>query len=358
MPELRENVPLSSYTTLGLGGPARYFAEVHSVDELCAALDLAQTRRLPVHVMGGGSNIIVPDEGLNALVVRIALRGIRTEHSGEAVIVTAAAGEIWDDLVQHAVASDLAGIECLSGIPGLVGATPMQNVGAYGQEVGETILAVRALERRTLTVREFSPAECIFSYRQSRFKREDSGRYVIIEVRFALKRSDAPTVRYPELRRQLEASGSGAAIRPGRPGLEAVREAVLTLRRKKSMLVDPSDPNSRSVGSFFLNPVLSEQEHRSVSTRWTAGGAPESIPAFHAPGGIKVPAAWLVEHAGYRRGYRKGGVGISANHSLALVNYGGSTRELLALAEEIQSGVYATFGIRLEREPVLLHATP
>lgn len=357
MPEFQEDVPLSPYTTLGLGGRARLFTQVASIDQLCNAFESAGARGLPVHVIGGGSNIIVPDGGLNALVIRIALRGIRVEQSGDAVILAAAAGEPWDDLVRHAIASDLAGIECLSGIPGLVGATPIQNVGAYGQEVGETIVLVRALERRTLKMREFSTDECAFAYRRSRFKGADSGRYVIVEVHFALTRFGSPGVRYPELKRQLEAGPGTDQREPGRRGLEAVREAVLTLRRRKSMLVDPADPNSRSVGSFYLNPVLSADDYRKLAERWHARGEAEPVPAFPSGKSMKVPAAWLVEHAGYGKGYRKGGVGISAHHALALVNLGGSTRELLALADEIQGAVYAAFGVRLEREPVVLDST-
>jgi len=356
--ELRENVPLAPYTTLGLGGPARLFAEVASVEELCAALETAGMRGLPVLVIGGGSNIIVPDEGLNALVIRIALRGIRTERSGNRVIVAAGAGESWDALVQHAVASELAGIECLSGIPGTVGATPIQNVGAYGQEVGETVVLVRALERRTLAVREFRAHECAFGYRQSRFKAVDAGRYIITEVHFALTPSGEPCTRYPELARQLETLQASGHRETARRGLKEVREAVLTLRRRKSMVADPADPYSRSVGSFFLNPVLSLDEFRTLVQQWHSRGATEPVPSFRAGEGMKVPAAWLVEHAGFTKGYRTGGVGISAHHALALVNFEGTTRELLALAEEIQTGVHAVFGVRLEREPIILDATP
>ena len=224
-------------------------------------------------------------------------------------------------------------------------------MGAYGQEVAETIVSLVALDRRTLQEVRLSGTECGFAYRRSRFKEEDRGRYVITSVTYRLAVEGRPALRYAELRRYLEERMDPAALESGRPALQAVREAVLALRRKKSMLVDPADPHSRSAGSFFLNPTLSPDRARRLEERWKALGEKEPLPLFPVPEGVRVPAAWLVEQAGFPRGYRRGGVGLSAHHALALVNYGGTAEELLALAEEIREAVYARFGLWLEVEP-------
>ncbi len=346
----QENVPLSSRTTIGLGGPARFFFSATGVEEIRQALDWARDESLPVHILGGGSNTIFADEGYPGLVLHIALRGLEFREAGEWIEVTAAAGEVWDDFVRVCVERGLGGIECLSGIPGQVGATPVQNAGAYGQEVAETIIALVALDRWTLQEVRFSGAECGFSYRRSRFK-EERGRYVITSVTYRLAVDGRPVVRYAELRRYLEERVDLATLGSGRPALQAVREAVLTLRRAKSMLVDPADPHSRSAGSFFLNPTLPPDRARRLEERWRALGGKGPLPLFPVAEGIRIPAAWLVEQAGFPRGYRRGGVGLSAHHALALVNYGGTTEELLALAEEIRERVYARFGLWLEVEP-------
>lgn len=348
---LQENVPLASHTTIGLGGPARFFFSATGVEEVRQALAWAREEGLPIHILGGGSNTVFADEGYPGLILHIALWGVEFREAGEWVEVTAAAGESWDDLVRACVERGLAGIECLSGIPGQVGATPVQNVGAYGQEVAETIVSLVALDRRTLQEVRLSGTECGFAYRRSRFKEEDRGRYVITSVTYRLAVEGRPALRYAELRRYLEERMDPAALESGRPALQAVREAVLALRRKKSMLVDPADPHSRSAGSFFLNPTLSPDRVRRLEERWKALGEKEPLPLFPVPEGVRVPAAWLVEQAGFPRGYRRGGVGLSAHHALALVNYGGTAEELLALAEEIREAVYARFGLWLEIEP-------
>jgi UDP-N-acetylmuramate dehydrogenase len=352
-PFISADVPLADHTTIGLGGKARFFASCVSVDQILDALRFAQQQRLPVHVLGGGSNVIFPDGGYPGLVLQVRLRGISVAE-GRPSLVTASAGEPWDGFVCFCIDHDLTGVECLSGIPGFVGATPIQNVGAYGEEVGETIRSVSAIDRQSLQTVEFSAQECSFGYRSSRFKLEDANRYVITSVTFGLQRNAPAVIRYPELQHAIDANGGIATLRPGRPALSAIRAAVLTLRKKKSMVLDPADPNSRSVGSFFMNPVLSPEEFGRLERTWTQTGSVQAIPTFPASNGIKVPAAWLVEHAGFPRGFRQGGVGISSNHSLALVNYGGTTSELLALAEEIQRTVRDRFGVALEREPVVV----
>lgn len=350
----RPSVPLAPYTTLGLGGPAEEFISCTSRRELAEAVRYAADRRMPLHILGGGSNIIVPDEGVRGLVVHMATTGIRVTSSGGHSFVEAEAGEAWDPLVERCVAEGLGGIECLSGIPGSAGATPLQNVGAYGQEVGQVIDAVQVLDRFTLEERVIPGDTCGFRYRQSRFKSEDAGKFVVTAVRFRLAGGAAPAVRYPELAGRIARETGGGSLPPGAEGLRLVRTAVLALRRTKSMVTDPADPNSRSVGSFFTNPVLTPAGFSAVQERWTSAGGVTPVPSYPAGRELKIPAAWLVEQAGFPKGTRRGGAGVSANHALALVNLGGSTRELLALASEIERAVLDRFGVRLEREPVLL----
>lgn len=331
---LRENIALASLTTMGLGGPARYFAECTTLPDMRTCLMWALGEGLPVQVIGGGSNVLFPDEGYRGLVLKMGFTGMT--FSGDTVEV--AAGEDWDGFVQCCVERGLAGVECLSGIPGSVGGTPIQNVGAYGQEVKDTIVEVRALDRLTLSEISFAPAECGFAYRQSRFKGANGKRFIVTSVTYRLDPSGQPQIRYPELRRHLT---------DAQPTLAAVRDAVLGLRRSKSMVIDPQDPNARSVGSFFLNPVISAAAFAALQDRYP------SIPHFPDAAGVKVPAAWLVEQAGFHKGLQRGGVGISERHALALVNRGGTTRQVLALAGEIRDAVEQTFGIRLVQEPVL-----
>jgi UDP-N-acetylmuramate dehydrogenase len=318
-------VELAALTTLRLGGPAGAFVEARSEDELVAAAPDAAL------IVAGGSNVVVADAGVPGTVVRIATRGV--ERDGERL--TVAAGEDWDALVARCVADRLQGFECLSGIPGSVGATPIQNVGAYGQEVAETVESVRVLDRATGRVEELGAAECGFVYRGSVFKYHD--RRVVLSVTFRLRAEPVSgPLRYAELARALDVPVGGSAP------LAEVREAVLALRRRKGMVIDPADPDSVSAGSFFTNPVLE--------------AAPDGAPAWPEPDGrVKTSAAWLIEQAGFHRGYGDGRVGISAKHTLALVNRGGgSTAELLALAREIAGGVQERFGIALHPEPVLV----
>jgi len=345
---LRERVALAPLTTLELGGPARYLAEAEDQGAIVDSLRWAVGLGLPVTVLGGGSNVVVADGGVDGLVLRIGLRGVAVERAGDTALVTAAAGEPWDELVARCVDEGWAGLECLSGIPGTAGATPIQNVGAYGQDVARTIERVRALDRRTYEATTLLPADLGFGYRSSAL-REQPERYVVVAVSFRLRVAGAATVAYPELGRVL-----AAGRQP--PSLAAVREAVLELRRGKSMVLDPHDPNRRSAGSFFVNPVLSPPELAAVRERADAAGIADEVPTFAADGDrCKIPAAWLIERAGFAKGQVNGRVGISTRHGLALVNRGGATAdELLALARRIVARVDERFGVRLRPEPVFL----
>jgi UDP-N-acetylmuramate dehydrogenase len=332
-------VELAPLTTLRLGGPARRLVEASSEAELIAAVREAEP---PVLVLAGGSNVVIADQGVPGTVVRVATRGVERDD-GRLVV---AAGESWDALVADCVAGGLQGFECLAGIPGSVGATPIQNVGAYGQEVSETVESVRVLDRATDRVEEMAAAACGFRYRSSVFKYRD--RRVVLSVTFRLRRDGVSgPVRYAELARSLGVPVGGSAP------LSEVREAVLALRRGKGMVIDPADPDSVSAGSFFTNPILSPEAFASLRDR---AGPDLRPPAWPEPDGrVKTSAAWLIEQAGFRRGHGNGRVGISTKHTLALVNRGGgTTAELMALAREIAAGVHERFGVRLAPEPVLV----
>jgi len=318
-------VELAELTTLRLGGPAGALVEARTEAELVEAAPEAAL------ILAGGSNVVVADAGVPGTVVRVCTRGVERDGAR----LTVAAGQDWDALVAMCVAEGLGGFECLSGIPGSVGATPIQNVGAYGQEVSETVVSVRVLDRATGEVHDMSPAECGFVYRGSVFKYHD--RRVVLSVTFALREADeSGPLRYAELCRALDVPVGGCAP------LAEVREAVLALRRRKGMVIDPADPDSVSAGSFFTNPILDR--------------APDGAPAWPEPDGrVKTSAAWLIEQAGFTRGYGNGRVGISSKHTLALVNRGGgTTAELLALAREIAAGVRERFAVDLHPEPVLV----
>jgi UDP-N-acetylmuramate dehydrogenase len=356
------DLPLAALTTLGLGGPARWVFTAEDETEVREIRAWARARGLPIFVLGGGSNVVAADAGFAGVVLQAhRLTGVRFDDrgGGDEVWVTAAAGEPWDALVTLCVSKGLAGIECLAGIPGLVGATPIQNVGAYGQEVGETIREVRALDLAApdddAGVVTFDNAGCRFEYRDSLF-RHQPGRYMLLSVTFALRPSGAPTVRYAELASALVVAGSGASPAPS---LDRVSETVRALRRAKSMLIEAGDANRRSVGSFFTNPVLTAAQATEVTARAARAGTLADgvgVPQFPLPDGrVKLSAAWLIERAGFPRGTRRGAVGISTRHALALVHHGGgTTAALLALAYEIRDAVRATFGVILQPEPVML----
>jgi UDP-N-acetylmuramate dehydrogenase len=299
-----------------------------------------------VRVLGGGSNLVVADAGIEALVVAMGLRGVTTRAVDGAVEVTAAAGEPWDALVATTVARGWAGLECLSGIPGLVGATPMQNVGAYGQEVSDTVVAVRALDLERGEVVAVAARDCGFAYRDSRFRSGEPGRWAILAVTYRLRPGGRPTVDYADVERRLAARGIRA------PTLGDVRESVLAIRRAKSMTLDqPDDPNRRSCGSFFLNPIVSAAEAERVRAR----ADDPAMPSWRqADGRVKLSAAWLIERTGFARGERAGPVGLSTRHTLAVVAHeGASARDVLEFAHRLEAAVEARFGVRLHREPVL-----
>lgn len=339
-PAPQERVALAPLCTLGVGGSARWLLRADGEQAARAALAWAAAQGAATFVLGGGSNLVIADAGWPGLVLALAPRGLGFEKAGRAVRMTAAAGEPWDAAVEAAVARGLGGIECLSGIPGCVGGTPIQNVGAYGQEVGEVIEWVTVLDRRDLTTHRIAAADCGFGYRQSRFKREDAGRFVVLEVAFLLAPDAAPQLGYPDLVAELR----GAA----QPTLAAARAAVLAVRRRKGMVLDAADPDTRSVGSFFMNPVVPAATHAALRD---AAGAP--APSFAAGAGqVKVPAAWLIERAGFAKGAARGKVGLSSKHPLAIVNRGGATAtEVVAFAAELQRAVADRFGITLRAEP-------
>jgi UDP-N-acetylmuramate dehydrogenase len=353
---LQEHVPLAPRTTLGVGGPARWLVEAGR-DEIAEALAWAGARGLPVLVLGGGSNLLVADRGFEGLVLRPRLHGVAYQERGDQVIVEAGAGVVWDDLVARAVESGWAGIECLSGIPGEVGATPIQNVGAYGQEVAETIVGVRVLERASGEVVQLDGARCGFGYRDSIFKGEARDRYVVLAVRFALRPGGLPNLRYAELAGRFAGRPAGE---PG-PSLGEVREAVLALRRSKSMVLDPAGENGRSAGSFFMNPTLDAAALEAVRARVARTLGPGAqMPEYPAAGGrTKLSAAWLIERTGFGKGSGDGAVGLSTRHTLAIVNRGGATAaEVVAFATRVRDGVMGSFGVALAPEPVLVGFFP
>jgi UDP-N-acetylmuramate dehydrogenase len=344
---LREQVPLAPLTTLGVGGAARYFVEAASETDVREALIFAAKEGLPLFVLGGGSNLVIADAGFDGLVLKVCLGGIDRTVDGANVVFQVAAGEDWDAFVARVVEDDCAGIECLSGIPGLAGATPVQNVGAYGQEVADTIREVVALDRQTLELRTFRNSECGFGYRTSIFNTSARDRYIILRVSFVLRRGGRAAIRYADLQKHF---GSGS----GSPTLQQVRKTVREVRRSKSMVLDPDDENRRSVGSFFKNPVVTQSKFEELATRLRSRGL--DILSYPTGEGLrKLSAAWLVEHAGFAKGHSRGAAGISSRHSLAIVNRGGATAaEIVALKNEIQSRVLTEFGISLQPEPVFL----
>jgi UDP-N-acetylmuramate dehydrogenase len=340
---LERDVPLAPMTTLGIGGPAKFFIRATTVDEVREALAWASDHQLRIFILGGGSNLLIADEGFDGLVIRIDLRGVTVQSVDDYAMVRVAAGEVWDEFVATAVANRWSGIECLSGIPGSAGATPIQNVGAYGQEVSETIARVEALDRTTSLVRSFTNWDCRFGYRSSLFKNYERDRWVVLSVTFRLKVGGSATVRYPELRRYLDERGIAL------DDLTHVRDAVIAIRKRKGMVLDPTDPDTRSDGSFFMNPILTAEQHDEF--RRHAGT--EDAPAFPSNDGtVKLSAAWLIEHAGFTKGFTHGNVGLSSKHSLAIINRGGGTaREVRELVAMIQEKVRDEFGVEIQPEP-------
>lgn len=353
--DIRSSVPLSGYTTLRLGGPATRFVEARSAREVVDAVREADASGAPVLVLGGGSNVVVADEGFDGTVVHVATKGVTEDCTTPGLIqLTAEAGENWDDVVAKTVAAGLGGLECLSGIPGLVGATPVQNVGAYGVEVAEVLVSVDLLDRASGEVRTLTAAELGLAYRTSVLKGTD--RAVVLRVRFELADTglSAP-IRYAELANTL-------GVAPGeRVPVARVRQSVLDLRRGKGMVLDEDDNDTWSAGSFFTNPVLPRGEFEDTVARIAAHVGPDvRIPQYPAGNGGKLSAAWLIERAGFAKGYPGPGnrVSLSHSHTLALTNRGdGTAADLVALAREVRDGVHKVFGVYLEAEPVLVGVT-
>jgi UDP-N-acetylmuramate dehydrogenase len=337
------HVPLAGLTTLGVGGPAAWCVDVHDAGEVAAADDWCRDRGVPLTVVGGGSNVVVADRGVDGLVVRVAIRGLDLVSRGDDCSLRAGAGEVWDGLVARLVSDGWAGVECLSGIPGTVGGTPIQNVGAYGQDVGGLVTDVEVYDRETRDIVHLTAAACGFAYRHSRFKGADAQRFVVCRVGLALRRGPA-TATDPDIRDWLHDHGIAS------PTLSEVRRAVVSVRRRKGMVVDPADADSRSVGSFFMNPVVSAGV-RSTLERM----AGVSVPARKVEGGWRIPAAWLIERAGWSRGDADGAVGLSTKHPLAIVNRGGATASaVVRFAAAIKRRVIESTGVSLRPEPVFL----
>jgi UDP-N-acetylmuramate dehydrogenase len=332
---LERDVALAPLTTIGIGGAARWFTRASTADDVAAAHRWAGERGVALFVLGGGSNLVVSDEGFDGVVMHATMRGVDFAGDRGDTIVRAGAGEPWDGVVAASIERGLAGLECLSGIPGSAGGTPVQNVGAYGQEVGDTIDHVTVFDRAAGAAARLTNAECAFAYRMSRFKGGDAGRFVVCDVAFRL-RPGRPTTTYPDVVRYFEEHGTTHAT------VADARAAILAIRRRKGMVIDAADPDTRSVGSFFMNPIVA--------------APPDGAPVFAVPGGgAKVPAAWLIERAGFGKGYDAGRVGLSTKHPLAIVNRGGaSARDVIGLAVRIKRGVLDRFGIALRPEPVFV----
>ncbi len=330
---------LARCTTLEVGGEARRFVRAGDDRALCEEISACDARGEKVFVLGGGSNVVFGDEGFDGTVVRVETRGIVFDRD----VIEIAAGEPWDDFVAFAVRGGRSGVECMSGIPGMVGATPMQNVGAYGQEVKDTLAHVRVWDRQSARVMTLSAAECRMSYRHSMLK--ETSRFVVLRVAFTLARSpESAPIRYAELARAL-----GVDVGSRAP-LARVRETVIALRRGKGMVLDPNDADTRSAGSFFVNPTMDEKAYEALAVR-----AGEKVPRFDQEGAVKVPAAWLIERAGFPKGTARGHAAISTKHALAITNRGGaSSKEIVSLAREVRDAVDKRFGVKLSPEPILV----
>jgi len=346
---VQENIPLAPLTTFNLGGPARYLVEATAHSEVAEAVQFARSQGMPLFVLGGGSNLVISDAGWPGIVLKVAIPGIDERAGNGKLFFEVGAGVEWDKFVARAVARNCSGVECLSGIPGSVGGTPVQNVGAYGQEVAETVESVLALDMKDGQVRELCSEACGFSYRASIFNTSQRGRYIVLRVTYALEPGGAPRVQYADLKKYF-------AGRNGLPTLAETRDAVRRIRAGKGMLITPGDEDCRSAGSFFKNPILSSAQFSDLTARAAAKNLQiPSYPALDAQ--KKVSAAWLVEHSGFSKGFGFGfgRVGISRKHALAIVNRGTATAaEVVAFKEQIQERVQDIWGIRLEPEPVFV----
>jgi UDP-N-acetylmuramate dehydrogenase len=347
--QFQQNVPLAPFTTFKVGGNARYFLEARSKAEIEGVF--AENKNKNIFVLGGGSNVLISDEGFDGIVVKISNKGIRvTKESKKAVEITAQAGEDWDDFVAHCVKEDLAGIECLSGIPGLVGGTPIQNVGAYGQDVSESLKSVQVLDRTNCNLIQINNEDCGFEYRKSIFNSTEKDRYVVLSVTFRLIRNGRPKIEYGDLAKIFVGS---------EPGLMAVRNGVRSIRESKGMLVRQGGMDSQSAGSFFKNPIVDAETLGDVEAAAQSMGILSTdavIPRFDAGDGLyKIPAAWLIEKSGFAKGFQFGNAGISGRHSLALINRGDATAgEIIALRKKIREKIEEQFGLNLVTEPQMI----
>ena len=344
---IQENVPLAPLTTIKVGGPARYFVETFTPADVAEAVTFARSRNLLLFVLGGGSNLVISDRGWPGLVLKVAIPGVEQRSENGRAIFDIGAGEEWDKFVAKAVAAGCSGVECLSGIPGSVGGTPVQNVGAYGQEVAETIESVLAFDSRDNQIRELCNDACSFSYRTSIFNTTERGRFIILRVTYSLIPDGEPRAAYADLKRYFAGWSTT-------PTLAETRDAIRSIRASKGMLISPEDADCRSAGSFFKNPIVSPEQYQQLSA--TAAARKLAIPSYPAlEQQKKISAAWLVEHSGFNKGFAHGPVGISRKHSLAIVNRGeASAADVIALKEEIQRSVEVSWGIRLEPEPVFV----
>ncbi len=338
-----ENVPLAGHTTFRMGGSARFFVDALTEADVAEAIGWAGDQNMALFVLGGGSNLLVPDEGFSGLVLRIGIAGVKQDGCRFAV----GAGEPWDELVSRTVETGCAGMECLAGIPGSTGGTPVQNVGAYGQEVSETITSVRAFDRASAAFVDLPREACRFRYRASLFNADEPGRYIVTNVSFALRAGGEPTLRYADLQRHF-------AGRVPSPTLAEVAEAVREIRRAKGMVLMEGDPDTHSAGSYFKNPVVPLERLAGVAA--AARVELEAVPRYPASEGqVKLSAAWLMERTGFGKGFQLGAAGLSTRHALAVTNRGGATcADVLRLEEHVRLGVFERFGVRLEREPVML----
>lgn len=340
--KIEENVPLAPLTTLKIGGAARFFVCAEAENQVVEAFNFAEDNGFKLFVLGGGSNVLIADEGFDGLVLQIALKGIALKEN----VVTAQAGEDWDELVEFCVRQNLAGIECLSGIPGFVGGTPVQNVGAYGQEVSETIVSVRVFDRKSNQILELTNKDCKFAYRTSIFNSTDKNRFIVLAVTYLLKEGGEPKIVYKDLR---ECFGDR------KPTLQETREAVRKIRAEKAMLVRQDGADANSAGSFFKNPIVLNAKFAEIA-EIAKGFGVENVPNFKTDeNSVKIPAAWLIEQSGFHKGFCRGNAGLSTRHTLALTNRGGAAaKEILALKNEIQLKVKEKFGIELVPEPVFV----
>jgi UDP-N-acetylmuramate dehydrogenase len=346
----QENIPLAPLTTFNVGGPARYFIDAHSEHEVSEAVAFALARKLPLFILGGGSNLVIADSGWPGLVLKVSLAGVEFEGDRQKMLFHAAAGENWDSLVALAVSKNCGGIECLSGIPGTVGGTPVQNVGAYGQEVSQTISRVRALEIATGAVLDLSNTDCGFSYRSSIFNGARRNEFIVLEVSYRLCRNCEPKMEYADVKNFFAASNVD------NPTLQQARDAVRSIRQSKAMLLVEGDEDCRSAGSFFKNPIVSVAEADRIQTLAERRAPGKMMPGYlTSDGQVKLAAAWLVEQSGFSKGYSMGPVAISRKHTLAIVNRGGATaKDILALKDEIEKKVFDIWGVSLKPEPVFV----